>query len=296
MKQFYFFRITRELNESRQYRTVIHPLPGQTTYKTARNRFHPLDPALKVQLCSAQNHLACQLSFGDIIGVAHEGETAKACRICEYSRNNILFYRTAAKIYYIGDENGVNTSCGVSGLENAPADMIEAYTRAYPSDNAPTENNNPVTENTAQAASVHQQVYDTPFVAATPMPENPEEIAQIEAHLLNFFSEREALNKLLIISQIRDRVRLGVARFTYRKQNDDIRVAYGTRNADVMRQISMHGQMGVTQGRQGDGGHFNYFDVQARDWRCFCTEDILSVETTVLITDPATIQGLTNAA
>lgn len=283
MKQYYFFKVCRGFNASRQFRTVLHPLPNQFTFKTLRDRHHPIDPACKVQLCNAQNHIAVQLPSLTIIGVCHEGVTERECSIREYTRDNAIFYRTDAEIRLILSPTGDPLNC----IPLADEEMLQAYRELVSRDATPQEAAAPTTENVCPSHVAPVQM--APEHVAEPITFDPNEMRQIEESLMCEMSEREALGKLLIISQIRDRMKLGVVKFSYEKQNGDIRIAYGTRNREAMQCVEYAGSGNAQQRREGDGAHFNYFDIQKRDWRCFCTRDIRSVEVGQIYTDPNSI-------
>lgn len=296
MYQYYFFRIDRTVNQSAQLRTILRPIPGQFTYKTRMDRRHPIDPNYRVQLCNAENHLAVQLCIGDIVCVKHEGANEKACRLSEYSRDDTPFYRTEAKIYYVCNDTDESASCPIASLQSADDDMREAYTRLVQGNDNRDENHG-----VSQSAQSQTHVQSAPAnehvrsVAQTSL--NFDELNRIEDSIRDSMrgtvNERDVQKKLLTISQIRDRMRLGVAKFTYDKQNGDVRVAYGTRNRQVIAEIgeTASSEEGTRRGGE-DGAHFAYFDIQRRAWRCFCTCDIRTVDTSIFLTDMDAIRNI----
>ena len=286
MTKYYFFKIEREVNASHEYRTVVHPIPGQFTYKNQRNRRVPIDPALKVQLPNSQNGLACRCSTGDIIGVRLTGHSEQHTKLGIYTRNETNFYRTESPIYLV-------TGIGCSMLPHADEDMKAAYEALSASseaaDTAPeqTSSETPSTPRQSQpVGSDHLNPWEETRIDTL-------ELNAVEDALrLDLGNEREALGKTLIVSQIRDRMRKGVAKFSYEKQNGDIRVAYGTRNREVIRLLGGGEEQRSGSTTEPDGRHFNYFDIQRHEWRQFCTPDVKSVQTDILITNISTIRTI----
>ena len=278
MKQFYFFVVKNERNASGQNRTVLHPIPGQNTrpgyYDT------PVDPALKVQLSLGENTKAVRLSEGAIVGVCHEGANVQRCALKSYSRANVPFYRTEAEIFLVYSNNDRDVS--VPNLTVANAEMMIAYAQVTSAACAASEASDSPLAERADSCDISSPESETPASSPSRTAQvvtfNPEELRLIEDSLRLEMNEREALTKLLTISQIKDRVAVGVARFTYIKQNGETRVAYGTRNREVMQQVEYRGTNNQDRTRQQDGGHFVYFDLGRGDWRSFCTPDIVSCD------------------
>jgi len=279
MTTYYFFKIEREHNASHEYRTVVHPLPGQFTYVNQSHRHEPVDPTLKVQLPNAQNGKACRCSCGDVIGVKLTSDNPHYTKLGLYKRNETKFYRTEGEIYLV---HGI----GCHNLQQADDAMMEAYHTLQAN-----------TVSAAQASPREQAPIETQPCGASLAPRvpthiNTRELSTIEDSLLEDLDEREALNKTLIISQIRDRTYIGVSKFCYVKQNGEIRVAYGTRNPEVIRLLNGNEQPDNGHSNEPDGAHFNYFDVQRHAWRRFCTSDIKSVQADILITNIGAIRSL----
>lgn len=301
MVKFYFFKVCREMNAQRQYRTVLHPLPGQTTYVNQRETGRPLDTALKVQVASRENSKVCRLVTDTVVGVAIEGRTLRDTKLGIYTRDEQEFYRAEGELLLV--DNPYYLSSQVTFIRYASdcyPSMMEAYNLLSNSDargeEAPQA---PRTAEESAEAVANTTMPSTATVISTAPQRRVDttELESIESNLLDTLPERETLGKLLIISQIRDRMRIGVAKFSFLKQNGDTRLAYGTRNPDVIRLCG--GDVMEQQERQDggpDGEHFHYFDVQKRAWRCFCVEDIISVTSEMPIVDTATIRLLSENA
>lgn len=272
MKAFYFFQITREHNSSNEYRTVLHPLPDQLIYGTQDY----LVPSFKVQLSLHENSKAVRLSSGDIVGVRLESNRLRDLRLSERTRGGVRFYRTEAEIFLVHSAYIPH----VPNLNEADSEMLQAYRELIsPNGSDASSEGAQAPEAAAQAVNVNPvEPHATPARTAQPISFNPDELRSVEDVLRLEMSEREALTKLLTISQIKDRLTIGVARFTFIKQNGDTRIAYGTRNAEVMRHVEFIGNDNRDRDRQQDGAHFTYFDIQKKDWRSFCTPDIVSCD------------------
>ena len=280
MKQFYFFKLVEE-NNGTQWRKYAYPLPGQTTYLTLRDRNHVIDHNCRAQLDREENTKFVQLFAGDVVGICHEGDNARDCRLLEYNNHGTIFYKATGEIFLIGDANpyieGLRCASECDGMNDAFLRLVQQNgTVGQPAAPGASATATPHTDaaDDAQDGSVSGTGDVTmPVYSRVEM----RELDAIEQSLLNTLTNRQANEKLLVISQIRDRMRTGVARFVYIKQNGDTRVAYGTRCGSVVELLG-----GNTSGmprREGDsdGVHFHYFDIQRRDWRCFCTEDVQSV-------------------
>ena len=268
MKKYYFFKIELRQNIQGELRKIVLPLPGQTTYVTLSDRFHPIETNLKVQLALRQNTLVCALPGIEdvVIGVCHEGNREKELRLIQQSRmlpvsneenaplQRSYFYRTEAQVFlvkrpewFLGHE---------VSMPLADDEMLRAYeelTSARPDTVAP--------QQTATAPGDETPAEAEPASAFDPTAFAPDsEIGMVEDHLRLGRQETTAMTCALM------------------KQNGSLRKAYGTRNPDVIRLC--HGNTDLSARRpdaSNDGAHFHYFDIQQGDWRCFCTEDFQSI-------------------
>ena len=81
----------------------------------------------------------------------------------------------------------------------------------------------------------------------------------------------EALGKNFLIEKLNEKLENGIAHFTYRKKNGEIREAYGTRLYElVKRHVKGIGHPNY--------GTYSYFDIEKAEFRSFRVENILSVE------------------
>ena len=311
MVNYYFFKTTREENASRQTRRVAKPIPGQFTYFSARENHVPLDTNLKVQFSLQENTKVVHLPSGMIIGVAIEGDSMRTATLRLRQRNDMHFYATGdVEVFLVDGPAGYRNYDNVMRL--ASGEMESAYMELM----GRNQNNAAgVVQNESATAAPQQSVEalaventdtvhsgtahaDADAVqACIEMRINQTELQSIEDHI---FSEtghqRETLGKLLIISQIRDRARIGVVKFSYEKQDGEIRVAYGTRNSSIISALAGDALDSGRNSNGPDGEHFSYFDVQRRAWRCFCTENVQSVSRDFLMTDISEINNLGQVA
>lgn len=303
MKQYYFFAVALERNNSGQNRTVLYPLTNQTTYFNRQVREHPVNPDYRVQVNLAENSKVVRLRPLTVIGVCHEGFNAKECRLPEYSRNDVKFYRTNAEVFMVCDPESSDPHNGqvlrVPNLRVADNEMMDAYRSStatdWPQNDAAAHGGEASRENVRTGSPAATATTST-AQALPALTIDPRELERIENYLRDNMDERNALLKLLVISQIRDRMRLGVCKFVFRKQNGEVRTAYGTRNSAAMQVAGANLSSSENRAAQSDGAHFCYFDAQKRGWRSFCVEDIMSVCTDVLITSLDDVRALGEAA
>ena len=291
MKKFYFFKVVRETNAQNQLRTVAYPLPGQVTnrYYSASSNV-PVHEDIKVQFCSTENHKVVQLSAGVIIGVMLESNRARDLFLATYSRNGNNFYRIDNEVRYVEDPQ-LGRPCP-DFITPADEEMMTAYRALVPA-GAPGE----TAATQAQAATAPSAPTYTPqpepaatahgtgSQPAAVLEQPNDELERIEDILSQRYSGN-ILEQLLQISQLRDRMRLGVAKFTFFKQNGQERVAYGTRRSNLI-----PGERRESN-RHSDGAHFYYFDIQRQDWRNFCVEDFKNLELNFLATEPNGIEAI----
>ena len=92
-------------------------------------------------------------------------------------------------------------------------------------------------------------------------------IANREGNLL------DAISKAMMIDKLKTELEKGIAHFTYRKVSGEVREAWGTTlKALCSKHLSGNGN------RRANYGTLSYFDVEKGDFRCFCIENIISVE------------------
>ena len=163
--------------------------------------------------------------------------------------------------------------------------MMQAY-RALTDANQPQ-----ATPAASGAATAPTRSTHTDNTVEVVLEEPTDELSRIEETLMEYETERDALDDLLTISIIRDRLRAGIGKFTFQKQNGDTRVAYGTRRGSIIER-STGGDIGREGRSHSDGRHFAYFDIQRNDWRCFCVEDIMSVDTDFFTDVPALVPAM----
>lgn len=74
---------------------------------------------------------------------------------------------------------------------------------------------------------------------------------------------------------IKNRLALGDVHFTYRKKDGTEREAYGTRNTDI---ITINDAMPSGNGTEKTGV-ITYYDLNAKGWRSFKTENFIGFKT-----------------
>lgn len=299
MEKYYFFKISTERNDSGQMRKVAHPIPGQTTYVTRNERARPLDPALKVQFELHENSKAVRLPDGVVIGVCHRAERECDTALSIRSRNGVFYYRTEAKLFLVDTTDPDLGSSFFSDIIGAADQaMTDAYSRILSAQHRAD-----ATASDVSAISSSQQETNANADALSPYVQKRTDMTKLDAieqSLSQEFGRDECLRKLLMLSQLRDRMRHGVAKFSFIKTNGDTRIAYGTLNPEV---IAMFAQQTDNQPYcqigsptdNADGDHIAYFDVQSVGWRSFCTERISTLDRSALFTDKAVIRTISAA-
>lgn len=302
MQKFYFFYTLRERNAQGEFWMVVKPFAGQTTYEN--NREVDVRADLKVQLPVGENRKAVRLPAGSILGVKYTGSSKSSVALTLRRRGEVYYYRTDQELFLVSVEGALGAP---NLIQRADDEMIGAFReltgRSVNEQSTPHNEESTLRNEESPAATT-----SATSTAADGAGNDDDEIADvvrtrvdnfalrnIEGHLSDCNDERETLAKLLLISKINDRCRCGVAKFSFRKQNGDVRIAYGTRNAEVIAMFQQDGGGNEEERRNnGDGGHFHYFDIQRQAWRCFCTEDVLSV-TGDVIRSKAVIRAIANS-
>lgn len=303
MVKYFFFKTFRERNPQGQLWTNAHPLPGQTTYESYRERNAPVDPALKVQMCATENHKVVSIPMHSIIGVKYESGNERDLALRKCRRGDTYIYRNDNEVFLV---HTLAPSYVPDGLiRQADAEMLRAYqmlvqtgtvsvsTGAHAQESTqPSPSASPAQQPSRSTAPAGNRTDDADTLFLREERINTSKLTAVESHLSSRIAgERDMLGKLLMISQIRDKVRIGVCKFSFVKNNGDLRVAYGTLKQDVIDLLngSTSPENERNSGGEADGGHFYFFDVQKKDWRNFCTENIVSVSGEDPITDPDAI-------
>lgn len=296
MVKYFFFEVKVETNESSQLRKVFYPLPGQTTYV---DRSHPNDPVhtdWRLQLTLLPNGLACRCAVDSIIGVKLESSDPRELKLNIRTRNARKFYQTDAPIFFVAPGESM-----VLGLVNGDEEMLAAYRALLGSgsvDMAPEAESQHNDERPETTRTCVRDSHSLTALCQDPISfgvitevvaSRNNELRVIEDFLVQNESETRAVNLTLNISMLMDRMQKGVAKFSYFKQNGDYREAYGTRNRDLIdfilvsegsdRYNSVHDR----ENSVPDGEHFRYFDIQQKDWRCFCVKDFDELQQDFLI-------------
>jgi len=276
--KYFFFRLDRERNPQGQYWRVLHALEGQRSYKDYMHTDEPVDTSYKVQAALAANHRLSLYRPGTIFGVRQEGLSLRDTRLRIYSRNRVEYYRIDAMVYPLRYPDGSDATVLASGDEVGPApDDLKAAWRGYLARMEGGTAEAPVqqTAQPLQAAAAPA----SPRTVAPSLPEIQDEMHLIEMHLNDRVPNAGAM--AFQISRLRDKMRVGIAKFTFDKQNGDRRIAYGTRNPAIMGSLDYQGRENPSQ-RTCGGAHFHYFDVEKADFRCFCVEDFVGGEPGVI--------------
>lgn len=105
--------------------------------------------------------------------------------------------------------------------------------------------------------------------------EQDNEMRSIYVHLdqMMDWPINETFNLMVLIEELKKRMKDDVVHFTFKKKDGSIRQAYGTRANDVLIQ---------RDSIPGDNGHsrgtFAYFDIERQAWRCFKVETLMDID------------------
>lgn len=306
MTKFYFFQISREANAQGQFWTMLHAIPGQQTPCYDLHPAEAIDPALKVQLCALENGKAARIvrhcPVGAIVGVKYESDAMRELVLKKYRHGDTYIYRTDNEIFLV-DSNTADRGTILSSvphLRMADAEMIAAYDDVIGGGVSSTAASTAQASQPAPAAEASASprqnengipVTELPLILVeTRISQN--ELDSVATHLDVSLSDAAAKSKLLVISKIRDQMRVGLCKFSYLKTNGDTRIAYGTRNQSIIQMLSGDTNNESSGNGQNDGGHFHYFDIQRCAWRCFCTEEVLTVLSPMPIVNLSTINRI----
>ena len=258
MTKFYFFRSVRENGFVK-----LRALPGQTTYYGYRDQNHPVDTDLNVQCTTEARHLQCSYGEGYIFAAKVEGAIPRDTKLSLYSRNGTQFYRLDAMTWPVWN---MTRDCPMDYRDRndePPADIVEAFNNLRN-----TQGSRPLSPAQPQPAVTSAENGTLLRLANL----GEDEINAMAAYVA---TDRPLKPTLLKLSRLRDLMAAGVAKFEFVKQNGDRRTAYGTRRPDIIARCpNADGDADRTQ----DGAHFNYYDMQRRDWRCFCVHDFVDVD------------------
>ena len=89
----------------------------------------------------------------------------------------------------------------------------------------------------------------------------------------------EKFQLMILIDELKKRMKDEVAHFTFRKKDGSIRQAYGTRVSEVI--VRYEGALLPPQNQrqqQRSGGTFPYFDIERQAWRCFKVETLMDID------------------
>ena len=307
MVKYYFFRTVHGSNHFMKLRA----LPNQTTYVSRSDRSHVIETDVDVQTSRESRTLQASYATGAIFCAKLTGSRDQDVKLRIHSRNGESFYRVE------GSETALLFTWNGSGHHEsdqfvATDDMYEAFRNYLNANIAAFIANN-------DARTRWDLVRDAMARRGLPITitgtENPEASAeetaprafqpsdQFKDHVFRKLAwlgkaEAERLSaaiddtaKLTGIILLRDALYAGVVKFVYKKTNGDTRVAYGTRNEEIIG-TTFTGSQDSYERPVND--HFYYFDIQQNDWRKFCGNNIISVDDNIIL-DPQRIDSIRRA-
>lgn len=106
--------------------------------------------------------------------------------------------------------------------------------------------------------------------------EKDNEMRSIYVHLdqMMDWPINETFNLMVMIEELKKRMKDDVVHFSFKKKDGTVRQAYGTRANDVLIQRDS-----VPDGGNGHArGTFPYFDIERQAWRCFKVETLMDID------------------
>lgn len=89
----------------------------------------------------------------------------------------------------------------------------------------------------------------------------------------------ETFNLMVLIEELKKRMRDDVVHFTFRKKDGTVRQAYGTRESEI---IVRHEGVALpddkTKRQANSGSTFPYYDIERKAWRCFKTDSLMDID------------------
>lgn len=278
MRNFFFFKHVRELNEAGEYRHELKALPGQVTYDVTTRSLTAVVTERKVQCSVAMRQVVMHSPIDAVFGVKIEGRTPYAASLKTYTRNDQRFYRVDELVKH----------------EDFPPEMLSAY-------NTLIHTREPEI-GFAEARQAQEPAPQPAQRAAQPQGDIPVTMLNLNAGaslmrsvMASDIAAELELQDRINLSRFFDRAAAGLVVFEYIKNGDGSRRrALGTRNPDI---IHAYAQMqGSNEHARGDGSfdgvHVNYYDIERGDWRSFTAERLMSVD--VLAFAPATDMAAVN--
>ena len=113
------------------------------------------------------------------------------------------------------------------------------------------------------------------------MVEKDEEMRRVYLHLDQTMDMpiNETFQLMVLIDELKKRMKDEVTHFSFRKKDGTIRQAYGTRVSEII--VRYEGAILPPQNQrrqQASGGTFPYFDIERQAWRCFKVETLMDID------------------
>ena len=302
MYRYYFFE-----NRRVDGRMKLFPLPGQTTYAnhgcTAAPEV-PVEVGTEVQMNILDRALVCSYPTHTRFGVRMEGSSRRQVRLMAYSDRGRTYYKASGLVPLVFDPDfNIRTDEGFynenrEGVRVHPNEEMIAEYRAYINRVAGSGEAEaaPTNETAAQPSGETQNEVSASTLTVSGRLSKVRNIGNHLADLGLDASTRFA--KKFQISLLYDIMSVAGAKFSYVKQNGNVRDAIGTLNEQIISAINPCAledpRDGVGANGQEDGAHVVYFDIEKQAWRSFCTEDVRSVQ--LLRLNSETCVRLANAA
>lgn len=109
--------------------------------------------------------------------------------------------------------------------------------------------------------------------------EKDRELASIHAYLdkVMDWPLQDIFQLMVLIDELKGRMREEVSHFSFRKKDGTVRQAYGTRASEVI--VRHEGAvMPPEKQRQCTGCAFPYFDIERQAWRSFRVDNLMDID------------------
>lgn len=92
------------------------------------------------------------------------------------------------------------------------------------------------------------------------------------------WSVNDTFNILVLLDELKKRMKEEVTHFVFRKKDGSVRQAYGTRASEVI--VRHEGTVLPPDDRKPrpNSGTFPYFDIERQSWRCFKIDSLMDID------------------
>lgn len=89
----------------------------------------------------------------------------------------------------------------------------------------------------------------------------------------------ETFSLMILIDELKKRMKDDVVHFTFKKKDGTVRQAYGTRESEII--VRHEGAVLPDEGtkrKASNGNTFPYYDIERQAWRCFRMDTLMDID------------------